>query len=335
MNNNPIRVLLIEDNPADARLIEVLLEGVRVANFTLRWEDHLGEGLARLAGKNDFDAVLLDLSLPDSQGLDTIVKVRAQAPDIPLVILTGLDDESLGLSAVQWGAQDYLVKGHADGNLVARCLLYSIERQRMQATLRNLSLTDPLTGLYNRRGLAALGKQQLKTAWRNKSSLSVVLGDLDGLKRINDTLGHEQGDAAILEIAKAMKQTFRQSDILARLGGDEFAALLPDGSQKAAKALTHRLQQHLRELNKNQDRPYQLSISVGTVTLPADQLQSLDDLITWADALMYEEKGDHKNKREAESQPPIPKEKRKDRVPQGKNVKSMTEGTIAHPVERR
>ena len=184
MTNNPIRVLLIEDNPADARLIEVLLERVRVANFTLRWEDHLEEGLACLARKNDFDAVLLDLSLPDSQGLDTIVKVRAQAPEIPLVILTGQDDESLGLSAVQWGAQDYLVKGHADGNLLARCLLYSIERQRMQATLRNLSLTDPLTGLYNRRGLAALGKQQLKTARRNKSSLSVVLGYLDGLKQI-------------------------------------------------------------------------------------------------------------------------------------------------------
>ena len=294
MNNNPIRVLLIEDNPADARLIEVLLEGVRVANFTLRWEDHLGEGLARLAGKNDFDAVLLDLSLPDSQGLDTIVKVRAQAPEVPLVILAGLDDESLGLSAVQWGAQDYLVKGHADGNLLARCLLYSIERQRMQATLRNLSLTDPLTGLYNRRGLAALGKQQLKTAWRNNSSLSLVLADLDGLKQINDTQGHQQGDAAIIEIANALKETFRQSDILARLGGDEFAALLPDGSQKAAKALTHRLQQHLRELNKKQDRPYELSLSVGTVTLPANQLKSLEDLIACADVLLYEQKGDRR-----------------------------------------
>ena len=294
MNNNPIRVLLIEDNPADARLIEVLLEGVRVANFTLHWEDHLGEGLARLAGKNDFDAVLLELSLPDSQGLDTIVKVRAQAPEIPLVILTGLDDESLGLSAVQWGAQDYLVKGHADGNLLARCLLYSIERQRMQATLRNLSLRDPLTGLYNRRGLVALADQQLKTARRNRSSLSLVLADLDGLKQINDTQGHQQGDAAIIEIANALRETFRQSDILARLGGDEFAALLPDGSQKAGKALTNRLQQHLRELNKKQDRPYELSLSVGTVTLPANQLKSLEDLIACADVLLYEQKGDRR-----------------------------------------
>ena len=171
MEHNPIRVLLIEDNPADARLIEVLLEGVRIARFTLRWEDHLEEGLARLAGNNDFDAVLLDLSLPDSQGLDTILNVRAQAPEIPLVVLTGQDDESLGLSAVQRGAQDYLVKGHADGNLMARCLLYSIERQRTQAALRNLSLTDPLTGLHNRRGLLTLADQQLKTDRRNKSSV--------------------------------------------------------------------------------------------------------------------------------------------------------------------
>ena len=322
MEHNPIRVLLIEDNPADARLIEVLLEGVRIARFTLRWEDHLEEGLARLAGNNDFDAVLLDLSLPDSQGLDTILNVRAQAPEIPLVVLTGQDDESLGLSAVQRGAQDYLVKGHADGNLMARCLLYSIERQRTQAALRNLSLTDPLTGLYNRRGLLTLADQQLKTARRNKSSVSLIMADLDGLKRINDTLGHQEGDTAILEIAKILKETFRQSDILARLGGDEFAALLPDGSKKAAKALTDRLQQCLRELNKDQDRPYKLSISVGTVTLPADQLQSLEDLIAWADALMYEEKGDHKNKRESASQPPIPK-KEKDTWHQGKDVTSM------------
>lgn len=306
MNNNPIRVLLIEDNPADARLIEVLLAEVRIARFSLRWEDHLKGGLARLAGKNDFDAVLLDLLLPDSQGLDTILKVREQAPEVPLVVLTGQDDESLGLSAVQRGAQDYLVKGHADANLLARSLLYSIERQRMQATLRNLSLTDPLTGLYNRRGLLALADQQLKTARRNKSSLSLVLADLDGLKEINDTLGHQEGDAAILEIAKTLKETFRQSDILARMGGDEFAALLPDGSEKAAKALTDRLQQRLTALNKNQNQPYKLSLSIGTVTLPANQLKSLEDLIAWADALMYEQKGDHKNKMEAAPQRPIP-----------------------------
>lgn len=306
MNNNPIRVLLIEDNPADARLIEVLLAEVRIARFSLRWEDHLKGGLARLAGKNDFDAVLLDLLLPDSQGLDTILKVREQAPEVPLVVLTGQDDESLGLSAVQRGAQDYLVKGNADANLLARSLLYSIERQRMQATLRNLSLTDPLTGLYNRRGLLALADQQLKTARRNKSSLSLVLADLDGLKEINDTLGHQEGDAAILEIAKTLKETFRQSDILARMGGDEFAALLPDGSEKAAKALTDRLQQRLTALNKNQNQPYKLSLSIGTVTLPANQLKSLEDLIAWADALMYEQKGDHKNKMEAAPQRPIP-----------------------------
>lgn len=306
MNSNPIRVLLIEDNPADARLIEVLLAEVRIARFSLRWEDHLRGGLARLAGKNDFDAVLLDLLLPDSQGLDTILKVREQAPEVPLVVLTGQDDESLGLSAVQRGAQDYLVKGHADANLLARSLLYSIERQRMQATLRNLSLTDPLTGLYNRRGLLALADQQLKTARRNKSSLSLVMADLDGLKEINDTLGHQEGDAALLEIAKTLKETFRQSDILARMGGDEFAALLPDGSEKAAKALTDRLQKHLAALNKNQNQPYKLSLSVGTVTLPANQLKSLEDLIAWADALMYEQKSDHKNKMEAAPQRPVP-----------------------------
>ena len=125
------RVLLIEDNPGDARLISEMLAEVRSAAFDLEWADDLSTGLERLA-TGGIDAVLLDLSLPDSQGLDTFVKTHIHAPQVPIIVLSGLDDEELAGKAVREGAQDYLVKGNVDTNLLVRALRYAIERKRAE-----------------------------------------------------------------------------------------------------------------------------------------------------------------------------------------------------------
>ncbi|MBI3330001.1 MAG: response regulator, partial [Nitrospinae bacterium] len=134
MKDEPITVLLIEDNPGDARLLREMVVGVRGAQFELEWADRLSAGLEGLA-RGGIDVVLLDLSLPDSQGVDTIVRVQAQAPGVPIVVLTSLDDESLTLKALQEGAQDYLVKGSMDSKSLLRSLRYAIERHRMLAQL--------------------------------------------------------------------------------------------------------------------------------------------------------------------------------------------------------
>jgi DNA-binding response OmpR family regulator len=131
---NTLKVLLIEDNPGDARLIrESLTESreVRGSSFNLEYADRLSVGLARLA-EGGIDAILLDLSLPDSHGLDTLSKMYVQAPGVPILVLTGLDDETIGLEAVQNGAQDYLVKGQIDGQLLARSIRYAIERKQSE-----------------------------------------------------------------------------------------------------------------------------------------------------------------------------------------------------------
>src|SRR4051794_24395671 len=128
---NLLKVLLIEDNPGDARLIrESLTESgeVRGSSFNLEYADRLSVGLARVT-EGGIDAILLDLSLPDSHGLDTLSKMYFQAPGVPILVLTGLDDETIGLEAVQNGAQDYLVKGQIDGQLLARSIRYAIERK--------------------------------------------------------------------------------------------------------------------------------------------------------------------------------------------------------------
>ena len=135
MKDKSIRVLLVEDNPGDARLIRETLTEVSGVQFHLEWVDRLSTGLERLA-EGGIDAVLLDLSLPDSQGIDTFIKVYTQAPQVPIILMTGLDDESLAVRAVREGAQDYLVKGQVDGNLLIRAIRYAIERKQTEGALR-------------------------------------------------------------------------------------------------------------------------------------------------------------------------------------------------------
>ena len=131
----PITVLLVEDNPGDARLILELLGEVQAQAFDLERVDRLDEAIARLA-RTGVDVVLLDLGLPDSQGLDTFVRARREAPNEPIVVISGLDDERVALEAVRSGAQDYLVKGRIEGQLLARVLRYAIERKRAEEALR-------------------------------------------------------------------------------------------------------------------------------------------------------------------------------------------------------
>lgn len=132
MDNGPTRILLIEDNPADARLLREMLSEVAGARVDLWWADRLSSGLQQLA-ETEVDVVLLDLSLPDSKGLETLSKLRAQAPDVPVVVITSLDDEEVTLRAAREGAQDYVVKGSLNPQSLARCVRFAVERHKTLA----------------------------------------------------------------------------------------------------------------------------------------------------------------------------------------------------------
>jgi len=134
MNQKPIKVLLIEDNPGDARLLSETLVDVHTALFELEWVDRLSRGLERLRG-DPVDVVLLDLNLPDGAGLNTFTSVRNSAPDVPIVILSGMADEKMAVRTVREGAQDYIVKGNIDGHLLERSIHYAIERKRSEKVL--------------------------------------------------------------------------------------------------------------------------------------------------------------------------------------------------------
>ena len=177
---------------------------------------------------------------------------------------------------------------------VMACLLIRTARNAIrqcmaQEELRNLALTDDLTGLHNRRGLFALAGQQLKLARRNHQCALLFFADVDGLKQINDRLGHSEGDIAIRRVARILRATFRDSDIVARLGGDEFAILANEASLDSQKDIWRRLKENLRAEGLRDPR-YSLSLSVGVARFDPRSALTLSDLLEYADQAMYEAK---------------------------------------------
>jgi diguanylate cyclase (GGDEF)-like protein len=172
-------------------------------------------------------------------------------------------------------------------------------RKMRESVLREMSLTDELTGLHNRRGFLTLAAQQVRTARRTKMGLLLVFADMDGLKRINDEYGHEEGSHAIVTAGKLLRKAFRESDVIARLGGDEFAVLVVGSGEVDGEFFTSRLREITNLHNEGADAPFAISMSVGVVRL-SDAL-SIEEAMSKADELMYEDK---RRRRAAHSFPP-------------------------------
>jgi two-component system cell cycle response regulator len=288
-SSKKINTLLIEDDPDDQLLLSETLKESGL-QFELQVAATLDAGVEKLSAGN-VDVVLLDLSLPDSGGIETFMRIHAQAPLTPVVILTGMDDETIALEAVSQGAQDYLVKGTVNGKTLARVMRYAIERNKGQAELRNLSLVDDLTGLYNRRGFLTFAEQYLKLAQRKNKGLLLMFADLDNLKQINDTYGHHEGDLALIRTAKTLRETFRKSDIIGRIGGDEFPIMAMEADRHTADTLTSHLRDNLKKHNTQANSRYKLSISVGVAYFdPENDDASVEELMEKADSALYEQK---------------------------------------------
>jgi two-component system cell cycle response regulator len=291
-------VLVVEDNAGDARLIQHALEGGTGSTFVVEHADRLSSALERLDA-GGVDIVLLDLSLPDSTGLPTFAVLRSCAEDLPIVVLTGLDDEQTATAAVQAGAQDYLVKGTFDAEVIARSVRYAVERHRMQQDLRRLATVDDLTGLFNRRGFLPLAEHHVNLADRHGDPLVLLFIDLDGLKKVNDIHGHAEGSRMIQDTATVLMNTLRTSDVLARVGGDEFCVLLTGEDASNAERVLVRLVEAVASHNARAGRVYELSLSVGAASYDPREPCSIEELMERADALMYEEKQRHHRARDA------------------------------------
>jgi diguanylate cyclase (GGDEF)-like protein/PAS domain S-box-containing protein len=167
-------------------------------------------------------------------------------------------------------------------------------RKEQERALRSLTIVDELTGLYNRRGFQTLAERHLKLAVRKRQGVFLLFSDLDGLKAINDTFGHLEGDRALADSAEILRRSFRSADIIARLGGDEFTVFPLEASAASSDLLISRLEEQLRLHNDaNASRGYRLSLSVGIARFDPDSSWTIDQLLEHADRALY----DHKRSR--------------------------------------
>jgi diguanylate cyclase (GGDEF)-like protein len=180
----------------------------------------------------------------------------------------------------------------------SECSSLGIDARRKQAEkqLQDLTLTDDLTVLRNRRGFLLLADQELKLIRQRHLGMHLwlIYADMDGLKQINDTLGHEAGSQAIVQVSKILKESFRESDILARLGGDEFAVLSVGSDPEGGNIMLARLQENLRAFNVQGKLPYPLAVSAGIVRIDPEQAASIETVLNEADRAMYEHKRNKK-----------------------------------------
>jgi len=160
----------------------------------------------------------------------------------------------------------------------------------LEAKLYSLLLSDELTQLYNRRGFLTLANQQIKIARRLKRSMLLIYADVDDFKRINDTCGHAEGDIALRDLTEILKQTFRESDIIARIGGDEFVILITAFQAGKERVYLKRLHDNIERFNGKEAHPYILSISTGVVVYDPMTAYTIEEVLSDADRLMYEQK---------------------------------------------
>jgi diguanylate cyclase (GGDEF)-like protein len=286
-------VLLIEDNPGDARLIREMIAEEAGAPFEIECAPRLAQGLERLSA-GGIALVLLDLSLPDSMGLETFAKVYAHSPAVPVIVLTGNDDNNLALAAVKRGAQDYLVKGRLDRELLLRSMQYAIERKRYQLQLEHQANYDALTGLPNRTLLNDRLRQSVY-GQRLRRAVAVVVIDLDHFKFVNNSLGHATGDRLLKAMAERLRGMLRDGDTVARLGGDEFVLILNDqSSEEVIYRAMQRIADELARPLEIDGKELVVTCSAGISLYPQDG-PDVETLLKNADAAMYRAKEHGRN----------------------------------------
>jgi two-component system, cell cycle response regulator len=217
-------ILLVEETAFRAEMLEGMLKAGGL-DVNVHHASSLAEAQAIVGSDIRVSCIVLDLSLPDTRGLDGVVDICQLAPEVPIIVVTADDDEARAVKAVQLGAQDYLTKGRLDPHLLRRSIRYAIERKRAELQLSQQALHDPLTGLPNRTLLDDRLQLALAQSARQRSMVGVMFCDLDRFKQVNDTYGHAAGDRVLRATAGRLITCVRAGDTVARYGGDEFAVI--------------------------------------------------------------------------------------------------------------
>ena len=306
-----LKVLLVEDDQEFADILRIRLsKETTPLSFEITCLPTLQQAQQALA-ETTWDLILLDLMLPDSSGIQTFVTVRSQTRHTPIVIMSGLDSDSLAIDAVRKGAEDYLVKGEINSRLLFRILHHAIDRHRIKEKLSSvtgrlretnlrlerMALLDPLTELYNRRGLQQTLRRETQLLSRDGGKLLVLIFDIDDFKKINDSLGHPVGDILLKETAKKIQDSVRASDHVARIGGDEFILLLPKTHLREGLQLAERLRFAVSNttIAVSEKETLRITASFGLAPVPG-YVTSVDELLAISDPFLRQSKNEGKNR---------------------------------------
>ncbi len=279
-------VIIVDD---DERLLEIFKTALSLEGYQCETASS-AESALELINKTSFDIMLTDIRMPGIEGFELTHKAKKIIPDMAVIIMTAYAEEFSYDNAIEAGASDFIKKPFTLNELMAR-----IQHVKLQEKVRTMAVTDELTGLYNRRGFFSLAEKLLQLCKREKKGIFMLYTDLDGLKKINDTFGHKEGDMALIDIANILRNNYRESDIIARIGGDEFVVIPIGTTEDSAKIATSRLQKSIEIHNSEINRSYKLSLSFGIAYYDPENPCSIDELLVQGDKLMYEQKR-HKQK---------------------------------------
>lgn len=288
MSSNTLHVLLIDNDESEALLVRQALD-MHANRFELVVLPTLERAIEQLACRR-FDVVLLDLTLPDSSGLDSVAAIKDRFPETPVVVLTELADDQVALQALDQGAQDFLPKGQATRAQLDRTLRHAIQRhqiqrenQRLVERLEYMAHHDPLTGLLNRHSFTELLEREWQRSSQSGAALSCIMLDADFFKRINDTYGHAAGDRILKKIADVLRDDSDAVAHAARFGGEEFCVLLPDTDERDAQRWAERVRQRIaNEIVMFGNDQLHITASFGVAERLTDTRQ-MDELVTRAD----------------------------------------------------
>ncbi|MRR54747.1 MAG: diguanylate cyclase [Deltaproteobacteria bacterium] len=297
-----INILVIEDSKTLRKEIIQILQSHAVASHYHEAGDGL-EGLKILLAIK-IDLVLCDVEMPLLDGFRFLAMVHSREGlrDIPILLLTGKDDISSKVRGLEEGASDYITKPFDASELVARAKLH-LKLKRLQDELRRaneilleISHTDHLTGLYNRRYMMDILEREFLRTARTGSSLSFLIIDLDYFKEINDRYGHQEGDAVLGRAAAVFREQLRSYDIPVRFGGDEFVAVLPEAALSDAQAVAERIRKSLSDIVFSESlEKLKLTASLGFAVYPWKGVETMEDLIREADNALYRGKAKGRN----------------------------------------
>lgn len=283
-----LKVLLIQHEGEDAERVRGALSATSAPRIEFLHLERASDACERMREEH-FDVVLLDPALPDDWGFDSLVRIRAQAPLTPLVVLT--DEEEFAHEAIEAGAADAISRDRISAETVESSLVGAVQRHLIEEAIVRQSMTDSKTSLYNRLGFEAHARQLLRLASRAEKALLIFHSSIDDLEKIGETLGDATRLDAIREAGKLLKETFRESDVIARFDNDDFVALaMVHHEDESTEVVSMRFDEQMRAHEAREHRPYKLSLSFAMMKFHPTRETTFEEMMEPVDVLVAAER---------------------------------------------